>query len=75
MHISRKLRSASLACVSYASRASTRSGSSTNFESRLRSIALSQAKIASIFESTNNARRQLSFGAIKGFPLVVKRYR
>src|ERR1700693_998190 len=35
-------------------------------------MAFSQAKIASIFESTNTARRRLSFGAIKALPLVVK---
>src|SRR4029077_15253304 len=35
-------------------------------------MAFSQAKITSIFESTNTARRRLSFGAIKGLPLVVK---
>src|ERR1700693_6075882 len=35
-------------------------------------MAFSQDKISSIFESTNTARRRLSFGAIKGLPLVVK---
>src|ERR1700674_1032950 len=35
-------------------------------------MAFSQVKISSIFESTNTARRRLSFGAIKGLPLVVK---
>src|SRR6202140_2335175 len=46
--------------------------SSTNFESRSRSVAFSQAKISSIFESTNTARRRLSFGATRGLPLFVK---
>src|SRR6202140_2569779 len=46
--------------------------SSTNFESRSRSMALSHAKISSIFESTNTARRRLSFGGMNGLPLVVK---
>ena len=36
------------------------------------SVALSHAKISSIFESTNTARRRLSLGAIRGLPLVVK---
>src|SRR5271169_623264 len=35
-------------------------------------MALSQDKISSIFESTNTARRRLSFGATRGLPLVVK---
>jgi len=36
------------------------------------SVAFSHAKIASIFECTNNARRRLSFGATRALPLVVK---
>src|ERR1700690_1862093 len=32
----------------------------------------SHAKISSIFESTSEARRRLSFGVTKGLPLVVK---
>src|SRR5271169_6929106 len=35
-------------------------------------MALSQDKISSIFESTNTARRRLSFRATSGLPLVVK---
>ena len=35
-------------------------------------MAFSQAKISSIFESTNTARRRLSFGATRTLPLVVK---
>src|ERR1700693_6088506 len=35
-------------------------------------MAFSHAKISSIFESTNTARRRLSFGAARGLPLVVK---
>src|ERR1700688_4166588 len=35
-------------------------------------MAFSHAKISSIFESTNTARRRLSFGAMNGLPLVVK---
>jgi hypothetical protein len=36
------------------------------------SVALAHAKIASIFNSTNTARRRLSFGAIEALSLVVK---
>jgi len=35
-------------------------------------MAFSHNKISSIFESTNTARRRLSFGATSGLPLVVK---
>src|SRR5580704_3965553 len=35
-------------------------------------MAFSHDKISSIFESTNTARRRLSFGATRGLPLVVK---
>src|SRR5579862_4821644 len=34
-------------------------------------MAFSHARISSIFESTNTARRRLSFGAKRGLPLVV----
>src|SRR5579872_3182875 len=35
-------------------------------------MARSHAKISSIFESTNTARRRFSFGATRALPLVVK---
>src|SRR5580704_3888967 len=38
-------------------------------------MAFSHDKISSIFESTNTARRRLSFGATRGLPLVVKHVR
>ena len=45
---------------------------STNWVSRSRSELFSHARISSIFDSTSEARLELSFGAMIGLPLIHK---